>query len=117
MLLRIFGVTVSFIPHGFGNFLLFHPHDLSFSPTVSQIHQLEPSNAVSKIDEDAKAASAKILTKWRPQVLTENSKTSYILDTNGTNPSLAPEPAEYNAASAASETAKSLQGHPVLAAV
>lgn len=107
---------MSFIPDENGNFLLSHPHGLFLSLIVSQRHQLDPSNAVFEIDEDAKAASAKILTKWRPQVLAENSKASYITDTNGTKPSLAPEPAEYNAASAASEPAKSLQGHPVAAA-
>lgn len=88
----------------------------SFSPSISQRRQFEPSNAVSETDEDAKAASAKILTKWRPQLLAENSKTSYITDTNGTNPSLGPESAEHNAASAASEPPKSLQGHPLAAA-
>lgn len=88
----------------------------SFSPYISQRRQLESSNAVSEIDEDAKAASAKILTKWRPQVLAEYSKTSFITDTNGTNTSLAPESAEHNAASVASEPAKALQGHPVAAA-
>lgn len=88
----------------------------SFPPSISQRRQLEPSNAVFGTDEDAKAASAKILTKWRPQLLAEYSKSSYITDTNGTNPSLAAESAEHNAASAASEPAKSLQGHPVAAA-
>lgn len=85
----------------------------SLSHCISQKRELEPSNAVSEIDEDAKAASAKILTKWRPQLLAEYSKTGYITDTNGTNPSLASESAEHNATSAASEPTKSLQGHPV----
>lgn len=88
----------------------------SLSPSISQGRQLEPSNAVSELDEDAKAASAKILTKWRPQLLAEYSKTSYITDTNSTNSSLAPESVEHNAASAASEPSKSLQGHPVATA-
>lgn len=83
------------------------------SPSISQRRQLEPSNAVSEIDEDAKSASAKILTKWRPQLLAEHSKTSYITDTNGTNPSLAPESVEHIAASAANEPPKLLQGHAV----
>lgn len=88
----------------------------SLSPSISQRRRLEPSNPVSEIDEDAKAASAKILTKWRPQLLAEKSNTSYITDTNGTNPSLAPESVEHNATSAASEPPKSLQGNPVAAA-
>lgn len=105
-----------FIPHESIDFLLSHPYGLSFSPTVPQRHHLALSNAMCEKDEDARAASAKILTKWRPQVLTEQGKTGYKTETNGTKPSLAPESAENNAASAGSEPVKPLQSHPVAAA-